>query len=177
MVYNDVIHNSKYSMPNMTILTFDSRGLMWFVNDNWQTPSAYCYQPSTEGINGFKTFVNQDGTSLVITYVRCVAEDKNGDMWIGTNQGPLLLEQSKITEKNPLFTQVKVPRNDGTNYADYLLSGVDIASIAVDGGNRKWFGTYGNGVYLISNDNIKEIQHFTTDNSLSLIHISEPTRP
>lgn len=72
---------------------------MWFVNDNWQTPSAYCYQPSTEGINGFKTFVNQDGTSLVITYVRCVAEDKNGDMWIGTNQGPLLLEQSKITEK------------------------------------------------------------------------------
>lgn len=144
---------------------FDSRGLMWFVNNDWRTPSAYCYQPSTSNMNSYTTFVNQDGTSITITYVRCVTEDKNGDMWIGTNQGPLLLEQTKLTDTNPLFTQVKVPRNDGTNYADYLLSGVDISCIAIDGGNRKWFGTYGNGVYLISSDNIQQLQHFTSENS------------
>ena len=97
--------------------------------------------------------------------MRCVAEDKNGDMWVGTNVGPLLLSQNNIDEENPTFTQVKVPRNDGTNYADYLLSGVDISCIAVDGGNRKWFGTYNNGIYLISDDNIQQLQHFTSENS------------
>ena len=37
--------------------------------------------------------------------------------------------------------------------------------MAVDGGNRKWFGTNNNGVFLISDDNNTQVQHFTTDNS------------
>ena len=86
-------------------------------------------------------------------------------MWICTNVGPLLLEKSKYNDSNPVFTQVKVPRNDGTDYADYLLSNIDISSMAIDGGRRKWFGTKGNGVYLISADNMTQIQHFTKDNS------------
>jgi ligand-binding sensor domain-containing protein len=86
-------------------------------------------------------------------------------MWIGTNIGPLLLYKKDITSDTPIFTQVKVPRNDGTNYADYLLSGVDISCIAIDGSNRKWFGTNGNGIYVISNDCLTQIYHFTTNNS------------
>jgi ligand-binding sensor domain-containing protein len=58
-----------------------------------------------------------------------------------------------------------VPRNDGTNYADYLLNGIDITAIVVDGGGRKWFSTNNNGVYLISADNMTQLQHFTTENS------------
>ena len=160
-----LMYNNNYGLENLTDIMFDSRGLMWFVNDFYRIPSVHCFQPSTGGINSIKSFVNQDGTSLTITQVRCVAEDKNGDIWIGTNIGPLLLSQNSISEENPIFTQVKVPRNDGTNYADYLLSGVDISCMAVDGGNRKWFGTYNNGVYLISDDNIEQVQHFTAENS------------
>ena len=37
--------------------------------------------------------------------------------------------------------------------------------IAVDGGGRKWFATDGNGVFLVSEDNMTQIYHFTTDNS------------
>lgn len=55
--------------------------------------------------------------------------------------------------------------NDGTNYADYLLEGVNISSIVIDKSNRKWFGTKGNGVYLISSDNITQLTHFTQKNS------------
>ena len=58
-----------------------------------------------------------------------------------------------------------MPRNDGTNYADYLLENNNISAIAIDGANRKWFGTKGNGVYLISADNITQIHHFTSSNS------------
>ena len=48
---------------------------------------------------------------------------------------------------------------------DYLLGNIAITAIAIDGGNRKWFGTNGNGVFLISSDNNTQVQHFTTDNS------------
>lgn len=63
-----------------------------------------------------------------------------------------------------IFTQHKVPRNDNTNYADYLLDNSNIRCIAVDGANQKWFGT-DNGVYLVSDDCNKQIYHFNTENS------------
>ena len=76
-----------------------------------------------------------------------------------------MIQKSEIGQESVTFHQVKVPRNDGTNYADYLLSGVSISSIAIDGGNRKWFGTNGAGAFLISADNLEQIHNFTTDNS------------
>ena len=154
-----------YNLGSMECLMQDSRGLLWFVNNHHELPSIYCYQASTDQLNKYSSFVNEDGATLSPVFVRYVTEDKNQDMWIGTNIGPLLLYKKDITSDTPIFTQVKVPRNDGTNYADYLLSGVDISCIAIDGGNRKWFGTNGNGIYVISNDCLTQIYHFTTNNS------------
>lgn len=154
-----------YNLGSLECLMQDSRGLLWFVNNYHDLPSIYCYQASTDQLNIYSSFVNEDGTTLTPNYVRYVTEDKNHDMWIGTNIGPLLLYKKDITSDTPIFTQVKVPRNDGTNYADYLLSGVDISCIAIDGSNRKWFGTNGNGIYVISNDCLTQIYHFTTNNS------------
>ena len=118
-------------------------------------------------MNHYTQFVNQDGTTVSnINGVRCIAEDKEGNIWIGTNVGPLMLPADQLNNgSDATLTQVKVPRNDGTNFADYLLSGVDITCMAVDGGNRKWFGTNGNGVYLISSDNFEQVHHFMTTNS------------
>lgn len=157
------------SLGSLKGMMIDSRGLLWFVNDHWANPSFYCYQFSEneneEKINSYKSFVNQDGTKIEATFVRCITEDKEKNMWIGTNVGPIVLTPDQITAATPEFTQIKVPRNDGTNYADYLLSGVDISCICIDANNRKWFGTKGNGVYLINSDNITELHHFTQENS------------
>lgn len=147
--------------------TIDSRGLLWFVNNNWQKPSFYVYQQEGNVLKNFVLpYINEDGTEVSnINYVRCIAEDKNNNMWIGTDRGPLMLTSDQITASSPVYTQVKVPRNDGTNYADYLLTGVDIRNIYVDKNNRKWFGTTGNGLYIIDSDNITTLAHFTKDNS------------
>ena len=102
-----------------------------------------------------------------------MAEDCDGNIWIGTANGPYLIEAERVNTTIDYATQVKVPRNDGTNYADYLLGGVDISAIAVDGGNRKWFGTRGSGVYLISDDNMEQLEHFTTANSPLLSNVIE----
>lgn len=154
-----------YNLGSLECLMQDSRGLLWFVNNYHGLPSVYCYQASTDKLNIYSSFVNEDGITLTPTYIRYITEDKNHDMWIGTNIGPLLLYKKEFTSDNSIFTQVKIPRNDGTNYADYLLSGVDISCIAIDGGNRKWFGTNGNGVYVISDDCLTQVYHFTTSNS------------
>ena len=154
------------SLPNMKCMILDSRGYFWFVNNHWTVPSFYCYDPATEAMNHYTSFINEDGSTLTLNGVRCIAEDKKNNIWIGTNIGPLLLPAEDVSKgSNPVLQQVKVPRNDGTNFADYLLSGVDITCIAVDGGNRKWFGTNGNGVYLISDDNMTQVQHFLANNS------------
>ena len=94
-----------------------------------------------------------------------MAEDLDGNIWIGTNQGPFVVDADRITTPDTYVTQVKVPRNDGTNYADYLMAGAVTNCIVVDGGGRKWMGTKGSGVYLISADNMTQLQHFTSENS------------
>ena len=147
-------------------MIIDKQGLMWFTNNNWVLPALYQYNISTDAIKAYEHFTNQDGTSVTPKNgVRCVVEDLDNNIWIGTDVGPLMLERNEMNSDNPVFIQVKVPRNDGTNYADYLLANIDITSIGVDGGNRKWIGTSTNGVYLISADNMTQLQHFTTDNS------------
>ena len=167
MILNDpsTPRYSNKSLGELTSMMIDSRGFLWFCNNNWFTPSLFRYDIQTDDIISFLSFTNQDGTNLPLVFgVRCVKEDQEGNIWIGTDIGPFMLEYEQVTASSPVFTQVKVPRNDGTNYADYLLSNVDISCMAIDGANRKWFGTNGNGIYVISSDNISQVYHFTADN-------------
>ena len=170
-------HNEAFTFNGTGFATmvnpmFDSRGLLWFCNANYTCPALACYRKASgsqdEYIKVYKKFVNEDGQELVVTEVRDVEEDKNGNIWVATNVGPLYLTPSDITDGSEIFTQYKVPRNDGTNLADYLLANVSTSCITIDGANRKWFGTDNDGVYLISEDNNTQIAHFTTSNSALL---------
>ena len=163
--------NTSSSIPNrsnadLSKIIIDSKGMMWFVNNSWTLPAIYQYDMDNDKIIAYESFVNQDDTKInVQDGIRCVAEDMEQNIWVGSSGGPFVLEKNEIENNGNTFTQVKVPRNDGTNYADYLLAKIDISCIAIDGANRKWFGTNNNGVYLISADNLVQVQHFTTDNS------------
>ncbi len=149
----------------LTSMVFDNRNNLWFCNDHWGYPALFCYQPTTDKLLSFTRFVNEDGSNLDLV-PHSVMPLSNGDVWVTTTIGPLLLSQSVIDNpETAVFTQVKVPRNDGTNLADYLLSGIDVTCMAIDGGGRKWFGTKANGVYLISADNMTQVKHITSSNS------------
>ena len=143
----------------------DSRNLMWFVNAHSDIPSFFCYDDDNNNIIKFNNFKNQDGINLSVMRVECICEDKEGNIWVGTNIGPFYLTINEMNDPSLGVIQYKVPRKDDSGYADYLLDGIEITSIAIDGGGRKWFGTSTNGVYLISADNNDQIQHFTTENS------------
>jgi hypothetical protein len=102
-----------------------------------------------------------------------VVEDRQNNIWIGTSMGPFMLEAANVYTTGSYLSQVKVPRNDGSDLADYLLAESNISAIAVDPAGRKWFATIGDGVYLISADNLQEIHHFTFENSPLLSNVVE----
>ena len=153
------------TLPGLRSMIIDSRGLLWFVNNNWQNPSLFCYDMQNDILVKYDNFINQDGLKNEVTWVYCVTEDKQKNIWIGTDIGPLMIEKADVGQSSVTFQQIKVPRQDGSSYADYLLSGVTISDIAIDGGNRKWFATNGAGVFLISSDNLEQIHNFTKENS------------
>lgn len=114
----------------------------------------------------FSSFKDKDGNEINPSYIYTIAEDREGTIWIGTDKGPILMTNvTKVFNSDYTCTRVKIPRNDGTSLADYLLDDEKIKAIAIDGANRKWIGTESSGIYLLSEDGKETIYHFTTDNS------------
>ena len=161
------------NLPTVTEVLFGSNGWLWVVS--MRSPvQLFCIDmngtlENTEDdlIRVFgKNFVDQDGGEVEIYYINDIAEDINEDIWVMTDKGPYVLYNTENAfEDNYCFTKIKIPRNDGTNYADYLLDGAYTTCVEVDAANRKWIGTLNNGLYLISADGQETIHHFTSENS------------
>ncbi len=113
------------------------------------------------------TFRDPDtGGDIIPASYYCLAQDKDGTIWAGTDMGPLLFyNTSRAFETDYNCSRVKIPRNDGTELADYLLVNEKVKAIAIDGANRKWIGTEASGVYLMSENGQETVQHFTAVNS------------
>jgi hypothetical protein len=107
-----------------------------------------------------------DSDDKVINTIFSEAEDLDGNIWIGTDQGPVIYYNTdNIFEDDIRGYRIKVPRNDGSGLADYMLGTESITSIAVDGANRKWLGTKSSGVYQLSADGTTMIKNYTEQNS------------
>lgn len=119
---------------------------------------------------GDKSFRQQDVKTRVIgrnnsiitgNRVNCAAVDLDGAVWVGTDQGPIIFDcgdpfNDNCTGKTRIVVIDDIPAP--------LLRYEDIISIAVDGANRKWFGTR-NGIFVQSPDGITEIAKYDTKNS------------
>jgi len=135
------------------IFAFDDNGTPWDISDD---------RPRF-----IDQFYDNDGKLFTSKFLRGGAMDKkNNTLWVGTFDGPFLLPNpQKFLEGDYRISRVKIPRNDGTGLADYLLDGQPLLCITIDSENRKWIGTENNGVFLISEDGTKTIHHFTSENS------------
>lgn len=112
--------------------------------------------------------LDQNNERFTLTRVNELAQDHNGDMWVAMEGGVFIIPTETDFFSSNACKRIIIPRNDGTGLADYLLANDNVTTIAVDGGNRKWIGTESSGVYLVSEDGMTTIHHFTVENSILL---------
>lgn len=96
--------------------------------------------------------------------ITSIAEDLDGEIWIGSDKGVAVFynPESVFNGQNYDAQTIKLEQ-DGN--VQLLLETETVTAIAVDDGNRKWIGTANSGVYLMSADGTKQIQHFNEKNS------------
>ncbi len=103
---------------------------------------------------------NLGGTNSVYS----IAEDKDGKIWVGTDEGiRVFYNPTNIFSGSNYDGQPIKIVQDGN--VELLLDKETVVSIVVDGANNKWVGTFDGGLYCFSPDGLKELYHFTKDNS------------
>ena len=111
-------------------------------------------------------FKNQEGeykTEMGELY--SMALDQNGELWLGTSGGVAVYSNPEKIWKDEFMYATRPGLNQHDTLFHPLLEKETITAIAVDGANRKWFGTKSSGVFLISADGETELEHFTSENS------------
>lgn len=161
-------------------LFVDSRGYKWFSEESltYAFSEEDTYEDKSDDLYKKVSMVGSDGEGFA-SYVLSIAEDREGDMWFGTENGIVrLLDVDHFFSGGATYDQIEIT---GEEFTETLLFGVRVTAIEVDGGNRKWLGTDGAGLFCVSPGGTKEIAHFTAensplpDNNISQLEINEQT--
>jgi hypothetical protein len=113
-----------------------------------------------------KFSITDNTNTLISNEVYSIAEDNNGFIWVGTQNGvAVYFNPSDVFSDEPFYARRIVVSGDRQDDLGYLLNNETVTSIAVDGADRKWFGTEKSGVFLVSSDGTRQIHHFTRQNS------------
>ena len=111
-------------------------------------------------------FVDQQGNDIGAIVYLAMAEDKNGLIWVGTDNGPIYFTSMDQVSRGVCNRIISTDQYDA---GFRPMDGVKITSIAVDGGNRKWIGSAGSGVYVVDQSQGEtQVENYTTDNSFIL---------
>ena len=109
---------------------------------------------------------DQDGKGMTLEQKLVMVEDNEGKVWVAGVGGIFeITVPTDATSPSMTVNHLKVPRNDGTNFADYLLDTEHVTCMTVDPSNRKWIGTMESGIYLVSPRGDEVLMHYTTNDS------------
>ena len=112
------------------------------------------------------SFVDQNEKPISPQFIYSICQMANGEIWVGTERGILIFPDiRKLLNNDNHCRRIIIPRNDGSGLGDYLLGDEMINAIVEDAAGRKWIGTETSGLYLISEDGLETIEHFTKTNS------------
>ena len=148
--------------PNLLACVTDSSGFLWFSVIN---QGLIVYDPgenidltSDDRIRVF----NNSNSVMESNIINTLATDLDGSTWVGTNNGVYVFEcgESVFDPDCKGSKRIVIQQGLGSN----LLNGEDVQAIAIDGANRKWFGSR-NGIFVQSATGDQQIARYTFDNS------------
>ena len=122
-------------------------------------PGIFAIDP--ENANPPRFFTTANG--LPDNQIYELAKDRRGYIWAATIKGVAVFnDPGGPFQATQGFTLPNVRRGEGTGFPALFTEAV--RAIAIDGGDRKWFGT-DHGLWLFSPDADEALLHFTTANS------------
>lgn len=149
------------SNRNPIEMDIDQNGFFWVVNEG-NNGGVSVFDPGVDLSEPRFRFVSSSQSELSTNTIRSVRVDLEGDVWVGTDRGPVPFECGGAPFEPECQGSLRTVLQDGI--PAILLATEDVRCIEIDGANRKWFGTK-NGVFVQSPDGETQIHHFTTENS------------
>ena len=156
--WNSYPVQSGFSATNFKNIVVSNNGLSWIIGPKQQGILLFQKQNNQSVWRQLNT--GKGSGNLPSMEVTAIAEDKDGTIWVGTDNGIAIFQCNSINEACDAY----LPIVESNGFNGYLFQRETIHSISIDGANRKWIGT-NNGAWLISKDGTEVLQHFTTENS------------
>jgi ligand-binding sensor domain-containing protein/signal transduction histidine kinase len=130
------LNNPSLRFVNVFAICEDSKGTLWLGTSD----ALMSYNKNTGQIQSYRHDAGKEG-SLSNNYVRCIYEDRNGVLWIGTHGGGL----NAFDRLSGKFT---VYRNNTSDINS--LSNDVVMAIVEDKKGELWIATYGGGLNLLN---------------------------
>jgi hypothetical protein len=152
-----------FSVPqsnNLAEIAIDDLGNKWVVATGTGSGIAVFNEGSNIGSasDDKVRFISRNNSEITGNKVNCIAVDLDGEVWVGTDRGPVVFDCGDPFAESCRGNTRKVIVE---GIPALLLRDEDILSIEVDGANRKWFGTR-NGIFVQSPDGQDEVYRFDT---------------
>jgi len=112
-------------------------GLIWITAYN----GLFCYNPMNKSVKHF-THDPNDSTSISSNYVNEIIEDKEGNLWIGTDEAGL----SRFNKASSTFTRFPFITNNGSTKVGNVLDDNRVLSLLFDKEGMLWIGTNNGGL-------------------------------
>ena len=146
---------------NLDRLALDDNGVAWVAEARQGGAGLWAVDPT--GSSAPLHFTKENG--LPNNELYDLVKDRRGFIWVATSAGVAVSnDPSQVFDPSSAF-RFQTPfvrRGEGSGFQALYSDAVRCA--AVDGGDRKWFGT-DNGLWLFSPDADEALLHFTTTNS------------
>ena len=156
--WNNYPIQSGLNATNFKKIVVGNNGLSWIIGPKQQGVLLFQKQ-NNQGV--WRQLNTGKGSgNLPSMEVTAITEDRDGNIWIGTDNGIAIFQCTNINEACDAY----LPIVESNGFNGYLFQKETIHSISIDGANRKWIGT-NNGAWLISKDGTEVLQHFTSENS------------
>jgi len=147
-----------FSAINLKKIIHSNNDLSWIIGPKQQ--GIVLFQKQNNQAIWRQLNTGKGSGNLPSMEVTAITEDKDGSIWVGTDNGIAIFQCTNINEACDAY--LPIVQSNGFN--GYLFQKETIHSISIDGANRKWIGT-NNGAWLISKDGTEVLRHFTTENS------------